>query len=89
MDKDTVCRSKVHYDSRFEAELGALESEDKFGEEMVPYQCWPMGHWHITHKDKSKRRGLGHAFVQCDTCGKVVKRKYLVDHKCKGTTNEQ
>lgn len=75
----SVCQTKMHFDTEFEAQRAAAIAEDKYGEEMMPYQCnW---HWHLTHANPDKRRGFGHRYRKCDDCGelyKIGKKK----HRC-------
>ena len=77
----TVCQTKRHFDSEFEAVIAASRIEEKYGEEMVPYRCWPLGHWHLTHKDRNLRRGVGKAFEKCNDCGMILKRSKMEKHK--------
>ena len=72
------CETKKHYDTEFEAQRAAAITEDYLKAEMVPYQCGP--HWHITHKDPSKRRGYG-MYYRCPHCKQIIKRKRIEYHK--------
>lgn len=85
MNEITVCKTKVHYDTEFEATLGANKAEYKYGEEFVPYQCGP--HWHITHKDRSKSIGTGKFYARCPNCHVIMKRSKVKKHKCEGVNN--
>lgn len=76
----SVCKSKKFYDSEWEAQQAAIRAEDRFGDELVPYQCGV--HWHLTHKDRAKSRGLGHKFDRCNECGMVMKKVKLKGHRC-------
>ena len=77
----SVCDTKIFYDTEWEATLAAGRTEDKFGEEMEPYQCG--SHWHITHKNPDHRKGVGGSkFTKCRNCGEVMKRFMLDKHKC-------
>ena len=82
MNEITVCQTKVHYDTEFEAILGANKAEFKYGEEFVPYQCGK--HWHITHKDPTKSIGTGKYYVRCPNCRRILKRSKMKKHKCEG-----
>lgn len=75
----TVCQSKRHLDTEFEAVIFATKIGYKFGEEMEPYPCG--GHWHITHIAPTKRRGFGEGYKRCPHCKKILKCNN-VDHKC-------
>lgn len=79
----TVCDTKKLYDTEFEAVIAAQKLEDKFGEEMVPYKCWPHAHYHLTHKNRKARRGVGKAFIKCEDCGRIMKRSKMDKHKGK------
>lgn len=82
MSEITVCDTKVMYDTHFEAELALARSEYMSGSEMEIYECGR--HFHLTTKDRSKRRGVGHKYFKCE-CGKIVKvghvERHLATHK--------
>lgn len=80
MNEYTVCQTKVHFDTEFEAERAVAIAEYRFGDELISYACGR--HWHITHKDLDRRQGFGHRFKKCENCGEVVKRSEMHKHKC-------
>lgn len=82
MTKVTTCQTKVAYDTQFEAELAIAKVEEIWGDEMRAYQCWPWGHWHLTHKDRQKRLGYGNAFTICPGCAVMMKKTRMPKHKC-------
>lgn len=80
MSEISVCRTKRYFDTEFEATINAAKIEAKWKEEMEPYACG--NHWHITHSDPSKRRGVGHDYARCPHCKKIFKRAKMNKHKC-------
>lgn len=82
----SVCDSKVFYDTEFEATRAAVKTEFAIGEAMEPYLCPGSRHWHITHSDKSQRRGAGHRYAKCPDCGQIMKKYKMEQHieRCKG-----
>lgn len=74
------CDTKKFYDTEFEAQVAASKTSGFLGEDMVPYQCGR--HWHITHSDPTKRRGVGRRHWRCPHCKKIEKRKNAAKHKC-------
>lgn len=85
MKNEEVCSSKILYDTEFEAEITAARLEG-----MVPYRCPGTAHYHLTHKEKNKRRGFGHRKGMCPKCGLIRNRHGLNKHihKCKGERQE-
>lgn len=75
------CRSKRHFDTEFEATIGAAKSEGKYRQEMIPYACGP--HWHVTHKEPSMR-GKHKKLYRCPHCKNIINEKKNPDHygKC-------
>lgn len=80
MDQPSVCETKKHFDTQFEAEVNAAKAEWKFGEEFEAYACG--SHWHITHSNREQRRGVGSRFWKCRRCQAIVPRKNQLNHKC-------
>lgn len=80
MPEITVCDTKVLYDIRFEAEIASAKASMKYGEEFKPYRCGT--HYHITHVDKSKRRGVGKKHWKCPLCGMIMKERKMDSHEC-------
>lgn len=76
----TVCQTKKSYDSEFEAQRAAAITEHRLGEAFAPYQC--SRHWHITHVDRQKRRGVGHRYSRCPHCKNIFSRDNIKKHKC-------
>lgn len=75
-----VCHTKRFFDTEFEATINAAKIEGKFKEEIMAYQCGT--HWHITHVDPTKRRGVGSRYWRCPKCKQITKRKQESKHKC-------
>lgn len=69
-----ICATKKRYDSEFEAQRAAWRYENKSGDEMVVYKCTLYPHFHISHKDKNKRRGYGKGWKKC-VCGEIFSTK--------------
>lgn len=84
----TVCRTKKHFDTEFEAILFANQQEYQFGVKFVPYQCPGWKHWHLTHADRQQRQGAGRGWAICPNCSIIVKRKDVRKHKCEGVDDE-
>lgn len=80
MNEITICETKRHFDTEFEATINAAKVTGSVGEEMVPYQC--SNHWHIAHSDPQKRRGVGHNYWRCPKCKRIERRKNAKKHKC-------
>lgn len=80
MEPLNVCDTKTFYDTEFEAEIEAAKVGWRHGEEFEAYACG--NHWHITHKNREQRRGVGHRFWKCPRCRAIVPRKNQLDHKC-------
>lgn len=80
MEKLTVCQTKKHFDTEFEAQHYANKVEYRFKEEMMAYPC--NNHWHITHVDPSLRRGAGHEHWRCPKCKSIMKQSSAAKHKC-------
>lgn len=79
-----VCDSKVFFDTEFEAELFLAKMVK--GEDMKVYQCGL--HFHITMKEKEKRRGHGANIAWCDHGKHYVPKRGFSKHKakCRGNT---
>ena len=83
-----VCQSKAFYDTEFEATLACARWRmDE--EEMIPYRCPGTNHFHITHKERTKRVGMGFKYKRCPGCNTVLKSQNFKKHitKCKGMKN--
>lgn len=80
MSDVSVCQTKRHFDTEFEATLYANKVELHYGEAMMPYKCGP--HWHITHADPAKSRGVGHKYWRCPKCKQIMKQEKAAKHKC-------
>ena len=78
--KYTVCQTKVHFDTEFEAERAASITSSNYGSEMMSYQCGP--HWHITHVNPDERQGAGYRFKKCEDCGEIYKKTKRFKHRC-------
>lgn len=76
----TVCETKQHYDTEFEATVQAARASYEHGDEYEPYQCGK--HWHITHTDLTKRRGYGHSAWRCPKCKQLMKQTKAKEHRC-------
>lgn len=76
----TSCDTKKFYDTEFAATIHAAKTTGFTGEDFVPYQCG--NHWHITHSDPAKRRGVGRRHWRCPKCKRIEKRKNAYKHKC-------
>lgn len=76
----TPCDTKKFYDTEFEANVHAAKTSGFTGHEMVPYRCGT--HWHITHADPKKSRGVGHRHWRCPRCKQITKRRNAYKHKC-------
>lgn len=55
----SVCKSKVKFTTIPSIERAEKVLSKAYGEELVRYQCPYGNHWHLTHKDPSKRVGKG------------------------------
>lgn len=80
VDPIKVCETKKYYDTEFEASVAAAKTEGITGEEYEPYLCG--NHWHITHTDRSQRRGTGHKYWKCYRCQTIMPKRNRVNHKC-------
>ncbi len=76
----TTCDTKKFYDTEFEATVFAAKTSWHSGSEFIPYKCGR--HWHITHADPTKRRGVGRKYWRCPKCKRIEKNKNARNHKC-------
>ena len=83
--EQSICKTKVHFDTEFEAERGASFAEWRYGKEYTTYKCGP--HYHITSKNPEERRGFGNNSFRCKFCGQIIKKRKKVEHKEKHKSN--
>lgn len=74
-----TCDTKVLYDVEFEAEIAAVKKTHQYGEEFKPYRCGK--HWHITHRFKAQRKGVGSSYYKCPECQLIMKKSKRRRHE--------
>jgi len=74
-----VCDTKKFYDTEFQAQRAASKTEWSLNAEMIHYPCGT--HWHISHKNKSERRGYGHNYWRCPHCKQIIKKSKIDKHR--------
>jgi len=76
------CQAKKHFDTEFEATIGAVKASSRYNVELIVYKCGP--HYHLTNADPSQR-GKHRKYYRCPHCKQVVNQKKNPTHygRCK------